>query len=299
MNLAGVLLPVTTPLDAETGEPAAIPFRANLRAWTEAGVHGFVLAGSTGEAPLLEESEVAALAEWARDIVPQERLLIIGTGAESTRATIRMSVRAGEGGADAVLVRPPSYYRKLMDPETLRRHYLDVADASPIPVILYHVPALVPVEITAGLLSELAAHPNIVGVKDSTGDLKNLAAFLDAAPPDFRVMVGSGSKLYAGLEMGAAGGIVAVGCVAPELAVEVYVRFRAGAMAEAGAAQGRLSKLDALIVRELGVPGIKRALDLLGLAGGAPRPPLRPLDRGAAARVREALRAAGLLQEPT
>ncbi len=295
MRLEGVILPVTTPFDDATGEVAPIPFRDNLRAWLKAGVHGFVVAGSTGEAPLLDEAEIVRLVEWARDIVPPERTLIAGTGAESTRATIRAARAVAEVGADAVLVRPPCYYRGRMDPETVRRHYETVADSIPIPLILYNVPQFVPVEITPGLLAELGTHPNVAGIKDSTGDLKVLGALLDAAPQGCQVLVGAGSKLYAALEMGGAGGIVAVGCIAPQLALEVYDKFHAGEVKRAGAAQGTISAPHTKIVRGLGVAGVKYALDLLGYVGGASRAPLRPLDEKGRAQVRSELSRARLL----
>lgn len=294
MKLEGVILPVTTPFDAVTGEPAAVSFRQNLRAWLAEGVSGFVIAGSTGEAPLLDESELLSLVEWARDVVPADRVLIAGTGAESTRATVRMARAVAEAGADAVLIRPPAYYRGRMDAQTVRRHFEDVADSIPIPVVLYHVPQFVPIDITPGLLAELGSHDNVVGIKDSSGDLKNLAALLDAAPPGCPVLVGAGTHLYAALEMGAVGGIVAVGCITPRLAVEVYTEFRAGEMGRAGGAQGRISSPHKKIVRGLGVPGVKYALDLLGYVGGPPRPPLRPLEERDYPLVREELQRAGL-----
>jgi 4-hydroxy-2-oxoglutarate aldolase len=294
LRLEGVLAPVTTPFDRRTGEIAPILFRDNLRAWLDAGLHGFVVAGSTGEAPLLDEGEIVQLIEWARDVVPPERILIAGTGAESTRATIRLARAVAEAGADAVLVRPPAYYRSRMDAETVRLHFEAVADAIPIPLVLYHVPQFVPVEITPGLFAELGAHPNVVGIKDSTGDLKVLGALLDVAPEGCRVLVGAGSRLYAGLEMGAAGGIVAVACIAPEAAVAVYERFRAGDVGAAGAAQARIGPLHTEVVAGLGVAGIKCALDLVGYAGGDPRPPLRPVDDRARRAVADALGRAGL-----
>ncbi len=295
MKLEGVILPVTTPFDAATGEIAPVSFRENMRAWLAAGVHGFVVGGSTGEAPLLDEREVIQLVEWARDVVPPERTLIAGTGAESTRATVRASRAVAQAGADAVLVRAPCYYRSRMDPQAVREHFEALADASPIPVVLYHVPQFVPVEITPGLLRELGSHPNIAGIKDSTGDLKVLGALLDAAPPDCRVLVGAGSQLYAGLEMGAAGGIVAVGCIAPRPAAEVFTSFKAGALGPAGAAQGKIAAAHTKIVRDLGVAGVKYALDLLGYHGGNPRPPLRPLGEKGRRQVREVLARTQLL----
>ncbi len=296
MRLEGVILPVTTPFDEKTGEVAPVSFRENLRAWLRVGVQGFVVAGSTGEEPLLDEGEVVQMVEWARDIVPPEKILLAGTGAESTRATVRASRAVAEVGADAVLVRAPAYYRGRMDPETVRRHYETVADSITIPVVLYNVPQFVPIDITPGLLAELGEHRNVAGIKDSTGDLKVLGALLDAAPADCRVMVGAGSKLYAGLEMGAAGGIVAVGCLAPQLALDVYEKYQAGDAAAAGAAQDRISSPHTKIVRELGVAGVKYALDLLGYVGGLPRSPLRPLDEKGRAQVRSELSRARLLQ---
>jgi 4-hydroxy-2-oxoglutarate aldolase len=295
VKLEGVIVPVTTPFDGTTGEVAPVSFRDNLRAWLGHGVHGFVVAGSTGEAPLLDEAEIVQMVEWARDIVPPERLLIAGTGAESTRATIRAARAVAEVGADAVLVRSPAYYRGRMDAETVRLHYEAVADAIPIPLILYNVPQFVPVDITPGLLAELGAHPNVVGIKDSTGDLKILGGLLDSAPPDCHVLVGAGSKLYAALEMGAAGGIVAVGCIAPRLSADVYELFRAGDFGRAGGAQGKITSAHTKIVRDLGVPGVKYALDLLGYAGGDPRLPLRPLNERGRREAKAELDSAGLL----
>lgn len=295
MKLEGVILPVTTPYDGETGELAPVSFRENLRSYLEAGVHGFVIGGSTGEAPLLDDEEVVQLVRWARDIVPPERLLIAGAGRESVRATIRLSRAVAECGADAVLVRPPSYYRKAMNPEAVRAYYEQVADTIEIPIVIYHVPQFVPVEITPGILSELRTHPNIIGIKDSTGDLKSLGAFLDVAPEECSVLVGAGSKLYAALELGAAGGIIAVGCIAAAASVEVFRSFKEGAMGAAGSAQGRITEPHNTIVRGIGVPGVKYAMDLLGLNGGDPRPPLRPLDEAARGTVRSSLSAVELL----
>jgi len=294
-KLEGVFLPVTTPFDRATGEIAPISFRDNLRAWLDTGVHGFVVAGSTGEAPLLDEGEVVQLVEWARDIVPAENTLIAGTGAESTRATVRAARAVADVGADAVLVRSPSYYRARMDADTVRRHFEDVADSVPIPVILYNVPQFVPVDITPGLFAELGSHPNVAGIKDSTGDLKVIGALLDAAPADCQVLVGAGSKLYAALEMGAAGGIVAVGCIAPRVTLQVYEQFRADELGPAGAAQSKISSPHTKIVCDMGVAGVKYALDLVGYAGGDPRLPLRPLSEKGQREVREELKRAGLL----
>ncbi|MBI4513380.1 MAG: dihydrodipicolinate synthase family protein [Gemmatimonadetes bacterium] len=297
MQLSGVFLPVPTPFLSGNGELCAVGFRENLRRWLAHPIAGVVVAGSTGEAPLLEESEMVRLVEWARDVLIAHggRLLIAGAGCEATQATLRLTRAVAQAGGDAVLVRPPAYYRSQMTPAALRQHFEAVADASPVPVLLYHVPQSAPVEVTAGLVAALAQHPNIIGIKDSSGDLKLLSGVVEAVPPGFAVLVGSGAKLYAGLAVGAVGGIVAAGCLAPAEACEIYALFREGKNASAGERQARIAPLHQTIVSGLGVPGIKLALDLLGYVGGLPRPPLQPLTPKGQRVVEDELTRAGLL----
>lgn len=291
--LAGVLGPVVTTFD-DRGDVAAVPFRANVRAHLEAGLHGVVLTGSTGEAALLDEEERARLLEWARSIVPDDRWLVAGIGGESTRLTIRRAVAAAERGADAVLVVAPHYYGAQMTPEALEAHFRAVADASPVPVILYNIPKYVHFALPAGLVHTLARHERIIGIKDSSGDMAQLSGFLDAQSDTFTVLTGNGGGLYAALEMGARGGILAVGLFAASLTVALCQAFASGDHAAAGRAQERLTPLAKGIVAELGVPGVKAALDHVGLAGGPVRAPLRPLRAAALERVAELLALAGL-----
>lgn len=289
--------PATTTFDPVTGEVDIVAFRRNVRSWLEAPLSGLVLFGSTGEGLLLDEGERVRILEAIREAAGHERLLLAGTGAESTRAAIRLSRAAADAGADAVLVQPPAYYRPQLTPEALRDHYTAVAEASTVPVLLYQVPpAYTGADLQAGLVAELAHHPNIVGIKDSTGDLKALGALVETCSRDFAILVGSGAVLYGGLEVGACGGILAVAVLAPHAACELYQRKIDGDEAGAGRIQERLAPLHRAVVGGLGVPGIKAALDLLGLAGGPPRAPLKPLrprERGA---VRQALDTAGLLR---
>jgi 4-hydroxy-2-oxoglutarate aldolase len=278
MRLRGVLAPATTPFDPVTGEVDVVAMRSNLRRWLEHGLSGVVLFGSTGEGVLLDDDERELLLRAARDVVSPEHTLLVGTGAESTRATIRRCRAAAEAGADGVLVQPPAYYKPQMTPEALRDHFRAVADASPIPVLLYQIPPRFSgVELPAGLVGELAQHPNIVGIKDSSGDLKTLGTLVDACDPRCSVLVGSGAILYAALEMGVHGGILAVSLLAPEECARLYERFQADERAAAGRLQERIKPLHQQVVGALGVAGVKHALDLLGYSGGAPRPPLRPL----------------------
>jgi len=292
--LGGVLGPVVTTFDDTTGDLAAVPFRANVRAHLDAGLSGIVIAGSTGEAALLEEHERHRLLEWARAIVPDDRWLIAGIGAESTRLTIRRAHEAAERGADAALVVAPHYYGAQMTPEALAAHFRQVADESPLPIILYNIPKYTHFPLAAGLVHELASHENVTGIKDSSGDLTQLGGYLDAQSDRFTVLTGSGAGLYPALEMGARGGILAVGLFAAPVSVSLCRAFASGDMAAAGRAQERLVPLARSVVSELGVAGVKAALDLVGLTGGHVRAPLLPLRETARERVAELMRAAGL-----
>ncbi|HET6230248.1 MAG TPA: dihydrodipicolinate synthase family protein [Longimicrobiaceae bacterium] len=293
MDLNGVFAPATTPFDPVTGDADVIAMRANVRAWLSAPLAGIVLFGSTGEGLLVDDDERAALLEGTRELVDGGRLLLAGTGAESTRATIRLSREAARHGADAVLVQPPSYYRPAMTAEALRDHFTAVADASPVPVILYQVPPqYTGIELQAGLVGELAKHDNIAGIKDSSGDLKTLGALVDACGSRCAVLAGSGAVFYGALETGARGGVLAVSLLAAVECADIHRLFRAGEFGAAGRIQERVAPLHRAVVGGMGVAGVKAAMDALGLRGGAPRPPLKPLRAKEMEAVRTALDAA-------
>src|SRR5207253_2613039 len=204
----------------------------------------------TGESALLDPDEQRRMVGWVREVLPDKRWLIAGTGGESTRQAVALTRAAATEGADAVLVRPPAYFSAAVSPASLADYYRAVADASPVPVLVYNIPKYTHVPIAAGLLRQLAAHANIVGVKDSSGDAKNLAAYRDAAP-QWSVFVGSGSLLYAALELGCDGGILAVACFAAALSAQVFAAFRAGDREGAGRLQERLAPLDREVVGKL------------------------------------------------
>jgi 4-hydroxy-2-oxoglutarate aldolase len=290
----GLLVPLTTPFDPVTGDVAPVPLRANARAVLDAGVHGIVAAGSTGEAALLEDGEFRQVVEWLRGVVPPDRLLVVGAGRESTRATLNAARVAGDLGADAVLVRPPAYYGSTLPGPALIDHFRRVADGAPVPVLLYNIPKYTHVEIPDQALAALVTHPNILGAKDSSSDLKNFAAYRAAAPA-WAMFMGSGSAFYAGLELGASGGILAVATFAAALALEVWDQFLAGMRTRAGAAQERLTPINKGTVGERGVPGVKAALELVGLAGGPVRPPLADLGPADRQRIAALLKDGGVL----
>lgn len=299
MNLAGVLVAAATPFDPVTGEVDLVALRANVRHWTSHPVHGVVIGGSTGEAVLLDEDERGALLEATREVLPEGRLLIAGTGAESTRATLRLCRAAAESGADAVLVMPPAFYKGAMTPEALATHYRRVADESEVPVIVYQVPTrLSTLELPTGLVAELSVHENVVGMKDSRGSLEIVGELVTATRDGFQVLVGSGANLYGALEVGAVGAILGVANLMPGECAALVTAFQEGRPAEAGRIQERVGPVHNTAVGEMGIAGVKAGLDLIGLHGGDPRPPLRPLAERRKDALREVLARADLVGGP-
>jgi len=284
-GLRGIFAPVVTPFLPGSEDLDLDGFRANGRAHLADGLAGLVVAGSTGEAALLDEAERTALVAAAREVAPSDRLVIAGTGAESTRQCLTRCRAARDAGADAVLVVAPHYYANAMTLAALRAHYQRVADASPLPVILYNIPKYMHFALPAELVAELAAHPNVVGIKDSSGDATMLAGFLAAQSETFTVLTGSGAGLHAALQAGARGGILAVSLFAGPTALAVVGAHAAGDAAAAAAGQAILTPLAQVIVAKLGVPGVKHAMERVGRVGGSPRLPLLPLDAAGRAEV--------------
>ena len=279
-TLSGIIAPVATPFDATGEELDLTAFAANIRGHLAAGLDGIVVAGSTGEATLLSEIERATLFECARTVVPGDRWLIAGVGAESTKLTVERARAAAARGADAVLVVAPHYYPESITTSALLAHYTRIADESPIPVMLYSIPKYMHFALPASVVGQLATHPNIIGMKDSAGNAGGLAGFLAAQSPTFSVLTGNGSTLHAAVTAGVRGGILAVALIAPALCLSLFESARSGRDAEAAAAQSLLIPLGRDIVAAFGVPGVKAALDVIGLTGGRVRSPLQPL-RGA------------------
>ncbi len=287
--LAGVFPPIPTPFDPATGDISPRQFRQNIARLIGDGVNGILVSGSTGEAPLLDPDEQRELVAVARESLDDGAWLIAGTGAESTRQTIALSAAAAAEGADVVLVRPPGYFSTGATTATLVTHFRAVADASPVPVLLYNIPKYTHLTLAATLLEQLAGHERILGVKDSSGDVKNLATYR-AAVPRWTVLAGSASLLHAGLELGCQGGVIGVSCFAPRLCVSLVREFEQGDRAAAGMIQERLTPLDKEIVGKLGPAGVKAAMDAVGLYGGPVRPPLAPLSHADRERVNALVR---------
>lgn len=275
LDLDGIFPPTATPLLDDEIDLAA--FRANVDRWMRTGLRGLVVLGSNGEAPLLDDEESVRLVATAREGVPRDRLLIAGTGRNSTRETIALSRAAAGAGADAVLVLTPSVFRPQMTADALLRHYRAVADACPVPVLLYNHPATTGVALTPAVVRQLAEHPNIAGIKESSGDLTVVGELATLVSPTFQLVVGSAPTLYASLLVGAQGGVVAVANVVPDLCVQLHTLVQTNRFAEALALQRALSPLAIAVTTGYGIAGLKAAMDLAGYHGGAPRRPLAPL----------------------
>ena len=280
MDLQGILLPVVTPFDSD-GSISYSALRSNLKAWNKTGIRGHVLLGSTGERVHLDEREYLQTLETAREAVPRSMSFIAGAGQQSTISTIKEIRKAAELGADAVLVITPYFYRPAITQETLINYYTAVADSSPVPVLLYSMPPLTGVKIEAETVARLSEHPNILGVKDSSNDVAGFGKTVSLCSKEFAVMTGNGTVLLDTLRAGATGGILAVGCVVPEVCVEIFRAFNAGEEQRAELLQSKLTPLATAVTTKYGIGGLKAALDMAGYHGGAVRAPLRPPDESA------------------
>ncbi len=286
MNLKGILLPVTTPF-TPGGDLALDALRFNLSKWTSSGVIGYVLLGSTGERVHLDDREYLQTIESARASVSDELTFIAGAGQQSIVNTIKEIKSAARAGAEAVLVITPYFYRPAITQETLVNYYTAVADAAPVPVLLYSMPPLTGIKIESETVARLSEHPNIIGVKDSSNDVASFRRTVELCPPDFAVMTGNGTVLLDAWRAGATGGILAGGCVVPEVCVEIFRLFGAGENAEK--LQEELTPLASAVTTKYGIGGLKAALDFAGYRGGAVRAPLRAPDEVARAEIKSVL----------
>jgi 4-hydroxy-2-oxoglutarate aldolase len=284
VSLRGVVPPLVTPFHADGGLDVEA-FSASLEALAVHDFAGFLVLGSNGEAASLDEEEKLSLVAAARRIVPG-RFLLVGTGLESTRGTIALTRKAADLGADAALVLTPCYYKSRMTAEALRRHFEAVADASPVPVYLYSVPAFTGLAWPAGLAATLAAHPRIRGLKESSGDVGLLGRIAASVPPGFEVVCGNAPVFYPALCVGAVGGVLAVANCAPRATLQLFRAFGAGDHQAARRIQEALGPLAAAVTVTHGVAGLKLAMGLAGLRGGTVRAPLLPAAPGALDEIR-------------
>lgn len=292
--LKNAYAPIPTPFDA-SGEISYPMLKENLGKWAASKLEGLVICGSNGEFPLLDEEEKVALFAFARKNFPAGRGIIAGTGCESLRATLRLTKRAAEAGCDAALVVTPWYYKGGMNADVLKAYFTQLADESPIPVILYNMPRNTGVEMNSALISELSQHQNIIGIKDSSGNIVQIAETIEHGAKDFAVFAGSASFLYASMLLGAAGATMALANVLPDTCVELMELCRKGETAKAQALQLSLLDINAAVTSRFGIGGMKAACDLMGYYGGPLRRPLRPASPEVVAQIRQMLQKLGAL----
>jgi len=290
----GVFVPVPTPYRGEAVVTERL--QENIGRWNETGLAGYVVLGSTGEFPLLSEAERDAVLVASREVIPREKAFIAGTGSDSTLVTIRQTQRAAEVGADAALVITPHYFTKAFaEPLAQTKHYLAVAEASLIPIILCNSPLDTGVDLEPDTIARIAEHPNVCGIKDSSGNIVQAAQIIHLTPKSFHVLVGDASALLPSLAIGSSGGVLALAAIAAREFVEVYALATQGRWEEAKEIAARMTRAERGVAGRYGIGGLKAALDLLGFYGGPCRAPLQTPDGDAIEDIKESLASAGLM----
>lgn len=293
MELTGIYCPIITPFVKD--KVAADKIAENLQKWNATNLSGYVVLGSTGEVVYLSRSEKIEVIKSARSHVAGDKKVIVGTGHESTAETIEFTKLAADLGAEVALVVTPHYYKGQMDDDNLYRYFVSVADDSPIPILVYNVPKFTAIDMSPSVVTLLAQHPNIIGVKDSSGKISHLTEIIQKTSPDFYVLIGSYILLLPGLLMGAHGAVLAFANVASSDCVEIYRLLGEKSYDQAREIYLKLIPLAKTLTETYGIPGIKAALDLIGFYGGTPREPLAPLSHKKIDEVRMLLKEAELM----
>ena len=294
VNMAGIFPPIPTPFDA-AGELDLQALARNMAKWNTYPLAGYVILGTNGEMPYLSESEKLTYFEAVRKHIAAGKLFLAGCGCESTHNTISLAKKAAGLGADVALLINPCYYKGQMDNAGLTDYYTRVADASPIPVSVYNMPANTMVDMSADLVIKLSQHPNIVAVKDSSGNVAKLGQIIKNARPGFQVLAGSAGFLYPALCLGAIGGVLALANIAPQQCCDLIDYAKRGKHEEARALQLRLIAPNTAVTAQFGVPGLKAAMEMIGMYGGPPRSPMLPLGEDKKAALKKILQDAGII----
>ncbi len=294
VSLAGIFPAVPTPFSADGGVEHD-RLRSNLERLNSEPLSGYLLQGSNGEFVFLDPNERMEVVRAARAVIPEERLLIAGSGMESTLATIALTNRMAEAGADVALVVTPHYFRGAMTAAALEKHYRQVAAAAPLPIMLYNVPIFTGIDLPVETVVNLATCANIIGIKDSSGNVGKLGLTVRETPDDFQVLTGSGSTFLPSLAVGAVGGMMALANIAAGPLAELLRFFWQGDVERAAEIQRRLIAPNMAVTARFGVAGLKAALDMLGGCGGPVRSPLLPLQDSERKELRAILEAGELL----
>jgi len=293
-SLSGIFVALATPF--RSGRVSLPDLKSNIEKYNRYGLAGYVVLGSTGEGIMMSEQEALEAIEAVAATAAAGRIVIAGTGAASTHETVAFANRAAAAGAHYGLVVTPFYYKAQMTAQVLETYFRSVADQSKIPIIMYTVPKFTGLDLPLQTVLALSDHPNIAGLKDSSGNLSYVSEVLKGCPSSFSLLQGHGSLLLSALMLGAKGGILALSNMAPLETAEIFRLAREGKLEEAKDLQLRVLTVNQRIVGGYGIPGIKSAMDLLGYAGGDPCPPLQPVPPEAKESIRNLLIEAQLLK---
>jgi len=273
MKLSGVMPPITTPF--QNGKLALDKLKYNFQKWNKTGLSGYLVLGSNGESVYLNENERARIIETSRESIPTSKIMMVGTGMESTQETVRFTNQVAKMGGDCALVVTPSYFKGSMKPQILYDHFIAVAESSRIGILIYNVPQFTGINLEPEWVAKLSEHSNVIGIKDSSGNIGQLNEIIHLSKKGFAVFVGSAPVFFPALCIGAAGGILAVANAVPQECVRIQNLFDKGKMKEARAFQNRLTSLAKAVTTTYGIGGLKIAMDLTGYFGGNPRCPLK------------------------
>ena len=295
MEIEGVFPPVTTPFD-DNGCIVHDHLAENIKRWNETDISGYLILGSNSESVFLNEEEKLEIVKTARKSIPLSKKMLVGTGLECTKGTIEFTRGAADCGADVAVVITPHFFKSNMSHEAFMKHYLMVADSSPIPVFLYNVPSFTGLNLEAGTVSALSSHENIIGIKDSSGNVEKLSEIISlTGDNEFSVLTGSSIVLYPSMCVGAAGGIMAIACVLPEKCSDIIRLYKDGNHAEAKELQMRLIEPTIAVTSRYGVQGLKAAMDLAGYYGGRSRLPLLPVTSAEIEKIKNIFTGAGFI----
>lgn len=292
--LSGIFVALTTPFEKERVSLSKL--KNNIEKYNRFDLAGYVVLGSTGEGIMMSEKEGLDAIEAVRTTAAEGRIVIAGTGAASTHETVAFANKAAAAGAHYGLVVTPFYYKAQMTAQVLETYFRSVADQAKIPIIMYTVPKFTGLDLPLQTVLALADHPNIAGLKDSSGNLSYVSEVLKGCPSTFSLLQGHGSLLLSALALGAKGGILALANMAPFETAEIFRLVQTGKFEQARSIQMRVLTVNQRIVGGYGVPGIKCAMDLLGYQGGYPCPPLQPVTQDVRESIKKLLTDAQLLK---
>ena len=295
IKLEGIFPPIPTPFDSN-GEIAFDKLGENIQWLSAYDLNGFVILGSNGEAVLLKEKEKEQIWETARQVIPPDKLMIAGTGCQSTQETVELTQMAAAHGADVALVLNPHYYRNQMTTDAFVHHYHTIADNVSIPLLVYNMPAATGIDIDAVTISGIAEHVNIIGLKDSSGNITKMSQIRQLVGPAFQIIAGSASFFLPALSAGAVAGIMALANIAPLQCLHIYRFFLDKKFEEAQDLQTALVALNQAVTRDWGVPALKAAMDMLGLYGGPVRMPLLPISEEIKRELRTIIQRSGIIK---